>query len=124
MATTSNKALNDAIRAQYLERAKEFFIQEGEEVIITGNNEFCIPCVDSAGNEKWVQVVMKVPTGSRDDNEPFDGYAMAEDYKLKQEAKAAKAAENAKKKEEKRKKNEAARKAKAEEKAKREKEKG
>ena len=91
---TSNKALNDKIRADYLEKVKDFFASVGEEVLVTGSGEICMPCVDTEGNEKWVQLVVKVPTGSRD-GEPFDGYSLAEDYQMKLDEKAAKAENNA-----------------------------
>jgi hypothetical protein len=96
MATT-NKALNDALRNQYLELLIEFFEARDEEVLRTASNEICIPVVDSEGNEKFIQLPIKVPTGTRGSNEEFDGYAAAEDYKMKCEAKAMKAAEKAKK---------------------------
>ena len=120
---TSNKALNDKIRADYLEKVKDFFASVGEEVLVTGSGEICMPCVDTEGNEKWVQLVVKVPTGSRD-GEPFDGYSLAEDYQMKLDEKAAKAEEAERKKAEKIKKDAASRAAKAaaREKAKAEKE--
>lgn len=119
----SNKALNDKIRARELQRIKEFFLGCDEDVQITGNGELCFPVVDEAGGEKWVQIVIKIPTGARD-GEPFDGYSMAEDFKMAQEAKAAKAAEAARKKAEKIEKDKASRAAKtaAKEKSKKEKE--
>ena len=97
---SSNKALNDKIRAYYLEKVKEFFADIGEEVLVTGSGEICMPCVDAEGNEKWVQFVVKVPTGTHD-GEPFDGYSLAEDYEMKLHEKAEKAKEAARKKAEK-----------------------
>ena len=110
---TSNKVLNDQLRQDFLDRLKKFFESEGEEVLITGSGEISMPCVDAEGNDKWVQIPVKVPLGSRD-GEPFDGYSLAEDYQMKQAEKKAKAEEAAKKKAEKIKKDEASRKAKAE----------
>ncbi len=120
----SNKALNDELRTKYLEIVKDHFENLDEDVLVTGNGEICFPVVDSAGGEKWVQIVVKIPTGSRLDGEPFDGYSLAEDFKMGQEAKVAKAAEAAKKKAEKIEKDKAARAAKAaaREKAKKERE--
>lgn len=109
---SSNKALNDKIRAYYLEKVKEFFTKVGEEVLVTGSGEICMPCVDAEGNEKWVQFVVKVPTGTHD-GEPFDGYSLAEDYEMKLAEKAEKAKEAARKKAEKIKKDAASRAAKA-----------
>ena len=68
-----------------------------DEVLTVGANELAIPVVDAEGNEKWVVVTVKVPTGSRTDGEPYDGYAMAQDYEMRQSAKAAKAKERERK---------------------------
>ena len=86
---TSNKKLNDELRNRYLEVLKTFFDESGEEVLITGTNEICLPCVDSEQNDKFIQIVVKVPTGSRD-GDAFDGYSLAEDFKIKQDLKAQK----------------------------------
>ena len=82
----SNKILSEAIRADYLSKIRESFEQLGDEVLVTGSNEVAIPVVDSEGNERWVQIVVKIPSGSRD-GEPFDGYSLAEDYQMKCEEK-------------------------------------
>lgn len=94
---TSAKALNDKLRETYLEVLMDFFEKKGEEILRTGTNEFCFPCVDSEQNDKFIQVVVKVPTGSRD-GEPFDGYSLAEDFQMKQETKAAKKKEDSERK--------------------------
>lgn len=94
MAKTQ-KALNDELRAQYLERVHDCLSLE-DEVLVVGANELAIPVVDSEGNEKWVVLTVKVPTGERG-GDPYDGYAMAEDYQLKLANKAAKAAEKERK---------------------------
>ena len=90
----SKKALHEALRAGYMERVRKFLESEGEEVLVTGTNEFALPCVDGAGNDEFMVIVFKVPTGSRD-GEAYNGYSMAEDFKMKTEAKAEKAKENA-----------------------------
>ena len=79
MAT--NKKLDDELREKYLKKISAL-LEKDEEVLQINSNEIAIPCLDSAQNEKFIQVVIKIPTGSRD-GEPFDGYAMAEDYQLK-----------------------------------------
>ncbi len=94
---TSNKKLNDELRNRYLEVLKTIFDESGEEVLITGTNEICLPCVDSEQNDKFIQIVVKVPTGSRD-GDAFDGYSLAEEFKIKQELKAIKKKEDAEKK--------------------------
>ena len=100
MAKTA-KVLNEEIKIRFLEGVSEHLTNVGEEVLRVGSNEIALPVVDDDGNEKWLVLTFKVPTGSRD-GDAYDGYSMAEDYQMKQaekEAKAkAKAEESAKKK--------------------------
>ena len=95
-----SKATRDALRNSYLEKLTDFLRSNGEEVLITGTNEFALPCVDSEGNDEFIVLTVKVPTGSRD-GEPYDGYSMAEDFTMKQAEKARKAEEAAAKKQKK-----------------------
>ena len=107
------KAMNEEIKANYLGLVGDYLANEnGEEVLRVGSNEIAMPIVDEAGNEKWIVLTFKIPTGSRDSGEPYDGYSMAEDYKMKCEAKVAKAKAKAEKAE----KDKAKREAKAKEK--------
>ena len=89
MAKTA-KVLNDEIKVRFLDGVAEHLTQVGEEVLRVGSNEIALPVVDEDGNEKWLVVTFKVPTGSRD-GDAYDGYSMAEDYKMKQVEKAEKA---------------------------------
>ena len=90
MATTSKKSLHDALRAKYIEHVSKFLADAGEEVLVTGSNEIALPCVDSEGNDEFIVITFKVPTGSRD-GDAYDGYSMAEDFKIKSAEKAEKA---------------------------------
>ena len=90
MATTSKKSLHNALRAKYIERVSKFLADAGEDVLVTGSNEIAFPCVDSEGNDEFIVITFKVPTGSRD-GYAYDGYAMAEDFKMKSDEKAEKA---------------------------------
>ena len=65
--------------------------------MVTGSNEICFPCVDDEGNEKFIQLIIKIPKGSRD-GEVFDGYSLAEDFKMKQELNEQKKKEKEEKK--------------------------
>ena len=94
MAKTQ-KSLNDELRAMYLERVHACLSTE-DEVLVVGANELAVPVVDTDGNEKWIVVSVKVPTGTRD-GDAYDGYSMAEDYRMRLENKAAKAAERERK---------------------------
>ena len=113
---TSKKSLNEKLRARYMEVVKEYLVNKDEEVLVTGSNEICIPCLDDEGNDEFLVITFKVPTGSRD-GDAYDGYSMAEDYRMKCEAKAEKAKESAKKKAEKIARDKANREAKAKAKA-------
>lgn len=94
MANTSKKSLHDSLRAQYIARISEYLTAQGEEVLVTGSNEIALPCVDSEGNDEFLVLTFKVPTGSRD-GDAYDGYAMAQEYAMKTAEKAEKAKANA-----------------------------
>ena len=95
MAKLTRKQLDEEIKVRFLEGVSEHLENAGEEVLRVGSNELALPVVDADGNERWLVVTFKVPTGSRD-GDPYDGYAMKEDYDMNQAKKAAKAEENAK----------------------------
>lgn len=90
---TSNKVLNDKLREAYLEIIGSALSAKDEEVLRVGSNELALPCLDEEGNEKFIVITVKVPTGSRD-GDAYDGYSMAEDWEIKCKNKA----ETAKKK--------------------------
>ena len=94
---TSKANLNEAIRTKYIDLVKDFLEKSGEEVLITGSNEIALPCVDTEGNEKFIVLTFKVPTGTRA-GEAYNGYYEAEDYKAHIAEKEAKAKANAEKK--------------------------
>ena len=94
MAKTT-KVLNEEIKARFLEGVSEHLTSVGEEVLRVSSNEIALPVVDDEGNEKWLVLVFKVPTGSRD-GDAYDGYSMAEDYQMKLAEKKAKAEAKAK----------------------------
>ena len=97
---TSNKALNDKLRERYLSIVSDALAAKDEEVLRVGSNELALPCLDEDGNEKFIVVTIKVPTGSRD-GDAYDGYSMAEDWEIKcknkEETAKKKAEEKAKK---------------------------
>jgi hypothetical protein len=97
----SQKALNDEIKAIYFEKIWDYLTELGEDVIKVKSNEIAFPICDSEGNEKSVVIVVKVPTGANKGTEPYDPYAMGEEYELKERAKKEKAEKLAKAKAEK-----------------------
>ena len=90
MAKLTRKQLDEEIKVRFLEGISEHLENAGEEVLRVGSNEIALPVVDSNGEERWLVVTFKVPTGSRD-GDAYDGYSMKEDYEMKQAEKAAKA---------------------------------
>jgi hypothetical protein len=89
MAKTK-KQLHEEIRSKYMEEVKKLLADNGEEVLQTASQEIALPCVDSEGNDEYIVITFKVPTGSRD-GEAYDGHAMAQDYAMKLVANAEKA---------------------------------
>ena len=97
----SRKVEREIIRKSFLEKVSQFLAESGEEVLIVKSNEIAIPVVGCEGNEDFLVLTFKVPTGANKGTEPYDGYALAEDYVhnlAEKEAKAkAKAEEKARK---------------------------
>ena len=91
------KKTNDALRNKYLDLVSALLAGADEEVLRVKSNEIAIPCVDDEGNDSYVVVTVKVPTGSRD-GDPYDGYGEAESYEMNCKAKAEKAKIDAEKK--------------------------
>lgn len=96
MAKLTRKQLDEEIKVRFLEGVSEHLSNVGEEVLRVGSNELALPVVDSEGEERWLVLTFKVPTGSRD-GEAYDGYSMKQDYEMKLQEKAEKAEEKAKK---------------------------
>lgn len=80
MAT--EKKMREAIRKQYMEMVKKYLEANKEEVLLVGSNEFAIPIVRYDGEEDYIVLTFKMPTGSRD-GDGYDGYALAQDYAFK-----------------------------------------
>ena len=92
-----NKATNEALRAQYIELLTKLLTDSGEEVLRVKSNEIALPVVDRDGDDSYVVITLKVPTGSRD-GDPYDGYGEAESYAMACKQKAEKAKADAEKK--------------------------
>lgn len=112
----NTKALQNALRAKYLTAITTMLQEQGDEILVVSSNQIAIPTLDSEGNDEYVIITVKVPTGSRD-GDPYDGYGMAQDYERKQAEKAEKAKESAAKKAAKIERDKVAREAKAKAKA-------
>ena len=101
MAKKSNAVRNNELKKFYLEKIRSLLEGLDEDVMQVKSNELAFPVVDSEGNEKSVVIVVKVPTGANKGTEPYDPYAMREEYELKEKAKKEKAEKVAKAKAEK-----------------------
>lgn len=99
MAT--RKQLREEIKKQYMEKFISFLNESGEDVLIVGSNKLAFPVTDSEDNEDFIELTIKIPTGANKGTEPYDGYAMAEDYEIHQREMAEKKAKAKKLKEEK-----------------------
>ena len=112
MAKTK-KQLHEGIRAKFIGMFTDYLTNEGEEVLRVKSNEIAIPTLDEEGNEEFIVITFKVPTGSRDDGEAYDGYGVAQQYAESLVEKEAKAKVEAEKKAKKIAKDKAQREAKA-----------
>jgi len=97
----SRKIERELIRNKYLEVITDALLALDEDVLRVKSNEIAIPVVGCEGNEDFLVVTVKVPTGANKGTEPYDGYEMAKDYErgleAKEEKRKAKEAEKAKK---------------------------
>lgn len=82
-------------RTQLRTEVKEIYVRkiwdllkDSEELLRVGSNEIAFPVVDGEGNEDFVVLKVTIPTGANKGTEPYDGYAMAEDYEIKTKNKA------------------------------------
>lgn len=114
MAKITETTLRKNLRESTTKKIANAVADLGEEVLQTKANQFCFPCLDENGGEWFARVTVEIPTGSREDHEPYDGYSEAETYKIKVENDKAKAEEKAKAKAEKVKRDEEMRKKKKE----------
>jgi hypothetical protein len=76
----SRKVEREVIRKHYLELVSEFLDSLNEEVLLVKSNEIAIPVVGCEGNEDYLVITFKVPTGANKGTEPYDGHALALDY--------------------------------------------
>ena len=78
----SRKVERELLKENYLNKIIETFA-ESEEVLRVKSNEIAFPVVGCEGNEDFIVITVKVPTGADKGMTPYDGYAMAEEYEMK-----------------------------------------
>lgn len=92
MAKTQTALMNE-LRNEWTQKIFEILKEKGEDVVFIKDNVLCFPAVDSERNDRWVRIPIEIPKGTKD--EPFDGYALSEDFEFSKIEKEKKAKEKA-----------------------------
>ena len=87
----NRKVEREILRNEYLQKVIDALLELDETVLRVKSNEIAIPVVGCEGNEDYVVVTVKVPTGANKGTEPYDGYELAQDYEMKLAEKEEKA---------------------------------
>ena len=95
--SVSRKVEREILKEEYLKKIIEM-LSADEEVLRVKSNEIAFPVVGCEGNEDFIVVTVKVPTGADKGMTPYDGYAMRDEYNMKLKEKEEKAKANAEKK--------------------------
>ncbi len=93
----SRKVEREILRNTYLNEIIDYF-RDHDDVLRVKSNEIAIPVVGCEGNEDFIVITVKVPTGANKGTEPYDGYELAEEYAMKTQEKERKAKEKEEKK--------------------------
>jgi hypothetical protein len=93
----SRKVERELLKTEYLNKIIDLF-KEDEDVLKVKTHEISFPVVGCEGNEDFLVITVKIPTGADKGMTPYDGYAMAEEYEMKLIEKEEKAKANAEKK--------------------------
>lgn len=94
----SRKVERELLRNRYLNDIIIHFQSFDEEVLQVKSNEIAFPVVGCEGNEDFIVITVKVPTGANKGTEPYDGYELHEEYLMKMKEKERKAKEKEEKK--------------------------
>lgn len=93
----SRRMEREILRTEYVQKIIDFFSAD-EEVLRAKSNEIAFPVVGCEGNEDFIVITVKVPTGANKGKEPYDGYGLAEEYAMKLKEKELKEKEKEEKK--------------------------
>ena len=78
--------LENKLRNECLELLHETLDNKyGCDVLPVSASEIALPVTDAEGNEKWILIKVSIPRGTRNGQggyDPYDGYAVAEDYAI------------------------------------------
>ena len=90
----SQKVVDGNLREEWVKKVSALLEKDGEEVLSVKSNELAVPVLDELGDEKYVVLTIKVPSGTRD-GDAYNGHELAQDYAHKLEQKAIKAEKKA-----------------------------
>jgi len=80
----------DLMREIFIKTAMNWFTTYmDQDCGLIASGTFNFPIVADDGEEGWIEICVKVPKGTKD--EEYDGYARRDDYRLKCEERKAKA---------------------------------
>lgn len=74
------KSNADVIRARVLAIITNLFDEMGEDLGVISSGALNFPIVADDGEEGWVEVHVKIPKGTKD--EDYDGYGRRKDYQI------------------------------------------
>lgn len=94
----TDRVLDNLLREKWTKFIFEVLESNGEDMGYIKDNIINFPVLDDEGNEKSVEITIKVPKGSRKDNEPYDLYGLREAYEIDKKNKAIKQAKKEKEK--------------------------
>ncbi len=83
-------AIKTALREEMIQRLSNFFEGEGDEVIIINNTSFSVPVVTTDGEESFLEINIKVPTGPKDGS-GYNPYNLREAFLAEKAIQAEKA---------------------------------
>lgn len=76
--------LETKLRNRFLSFITQTISQEMEiDALPVSASELAVPCLDDEGNETWALVKVSIPRGTRNGEggyNPYNGYALAEEY--------------------------------------------
>lgn len=86
----NNRILDNQLREKWTKFIFEVLLNNGEDVGYVKDNIINFPTLDDDGNEKDIEITIKIPKGSVKDNEPYDLYGLRETYRIDKENKELK----------------------------------
>ena len=83
----SRKIERELLREKFLSDISEYLYEKGEEVLRVKSNEVAIPVVGCEGNEDFIVITVKVPTGANKGSEKKKAEKIAKDKAIREKKK-------------------------------------